>query len=61
VVRGEASRDSYHFYPSRTQVDGWLEQAGLVVVAEDHSQGEGYGYLHLLLTPAARGPGQGSG
>jgi SAM-dependent methyltransferase len=55
VVRGEAARDGYHFYPSRDQVDGWLTRAGLVVVAEDHSPGDGYGYLHLLLTGAARG------
>ena len=52
VVRGEAPRDGYHFHPSRTQVDGWLEQAGLVVVAEDSSPGDGYGYLHLLVTGA---------
>jgi ubiquinone/menaquinone biosynthesis C-methylase UbiE len=61
VVRGEASREGYHFYPSRGQVDGWLEEAGLVVVAEEHSQGEGYGYLHLLLAEAGRGPDQGAG
>jgi SAM-dependent methyltransferase len=48
VVRGEESRDGYHFYPSREQVAGWLEEAGLVVVAEDYSAGDGYGYLHLL-------------
>jgi SAM-dependent methyltransferase len=48
VVRGEESRDGYHFYPSREQVDGWLAGAGLVVVAEDFSPGDGYGYLHLL-------------
>jgi hypothetical protein len=48
VVRGEESRDGYHFYPSRQQVDGWLAGAGLVVVAEDDSPGDGYGYLHLL-------------
>jgi ubiquinone/menaquinone biosynthesis C-methylase UbiE len=60
VVRGEASRDGYHFYPSRPQVDGWLAEAGLAVVAEDHSQGDGYGYRHLLLTGAGREPGQGS-
>jgi cyclopropane fatty-acyl-phospholipid synthase-like methyltransferase len=61
VVRGEASRESYHFYPSRGQVDRWLEEAGLAVVAEEHSQGEGYGYLHLLLAEAGRGSGQGAG
>jgi SAM-dependent methyltransferase len=48
VVRGEESRDGYHFYPAREQVDSWLAAAGLVVVAEDFSPGDGYGYLHLL-------------
>jgi SAM-dependent methyltransferase len=48
VVRGEESRDGYHFYPAREQVDGWLAAAGLVVVAEALSPGDGYGYLHLL-------------
>jgi hypothetical protein len=48
VVRGEESRDGYHFYPAREQVDGWLAAAGLAVVAEDFSPGDGYGYLHLL-------------
>ena len=48
VVRGEESRDGYHFYPAREQVDGWLAAAGLVVVAEEFSPGDGYGYLHLL-------------
>ncbi|MFL6272099.1 MAG: class I SAM-dependent methyltransferase [Actinomycetes bacterium] len=48
VVRGEESRDGYHFYPAREQVDGWLAAAGLVVVAEELSPGDGYGYLHLL-------------
>ena len=57
AVRGETSRDGYHFYPSREQVDGWLEEAGLVVVAEDASSGDGYGYRHLLLTGAGREPG----
>jgi SAM-dependent methyltransferase len=48
VVRGEESREGYHFYPSREQVGAWLEEAGLVVVAQDDSPGDGYGYLHLL-------------
>ena len=48
VVRGEESRDGYHFYPAREQVDGWLAAAGLAVVAEGFSPGDGYGYLHLL-------------
>jgi ubiquinone/menaquinone biosynthesis C-methylase UbiE len=50
VVRGEMAEKGagYHYYPSRGQVAGWLEEAGLVVVAEDYSAGDGYGYLHLL-------------
>jgi ubiquinone/menaquinone biosynthesis C-methylase UbiE len=56
VVRGEESGHGYHFYPSRGQVAGWLEQAGLVVVAEGSSPGDGWGYLHLL-TRAGEAPG----
>jgi SAM-dependent methyltransferase len=48
VVRGEESRDGYHYYPSRAQVGHWMEEGMLVVVAEDDSPGDGYGYLHLL-------------
>jgi ubiquinone/menaquinone biosynthesis C-methylase UbiE len=48
VVRGEESRDGYHYYPTREQVGDWLEEGMLVVVAEDYSPGDGYGYLHLL-------------
>jgi hypothetical protein len=51
AVRGELAEEGagYHYYPSRQQVAGWLEEAGLVVVAEDVSdEGRGYGYLHLL-------------
>jgi ubiquinone/menaquinone biosynthesis C-methylase UbiE len=48
VVRGEESRDGYHYYPSREQVGYWMEEGMLAVVAEDYSPGDGYGYLHLL-------------
>jgi ubiquinone/menaquinone biosynthesis C-methylase UbiE len=48
VVRGEESRDGYHYYPSREQVAAWLEAAGLAVLARDVSPGDGYAYLHLL-------------
>jgi ubiquinone/menaquinone biosynthesis C-methylase UbiE len=51
VVPGEMAEEGagYHFYPSRQQVAGWLEEAGLVVEAEARSdEGDGYGYLHLL-------------
>jgi hypothetical protein len=33
-------------------VAAWLAEAGLEVVAEEHSPGDGYGYLHLLTRPA---------
>jgi ubiquinone/menaquinone biosynthesis C-methylase UbiE len=52
VVRGEESRDGYHYYPSREQVGYWMEEGMLVVVAEDYSPGDGYGYLHLLARTA---------
>ena len=52
VVRGEESRDGYHYYPSREQVGYWMEEGMLVVVAEDYSPGDGYGYLHLLAQTA---------
>jgi ubiquinone/menaquinone biosynthesis C-methylase UbiE len=50
VVRGELAEEGagYHYYPSRERVGYWLEEGMLVVVAEDYSPGEGYGYLHLL-------------
>ena len=57
VVRGEMVGEGYHYYPSREQVGGWLEAAGLAVVAEEVSdEGDGYGYLHLL-TRAGEAPG----
>ena len=52
VVRGEESGAGYHYYPSRDQVAAWLEDAGLEVVAQEHSPGDGYGYLHLLTRAA---------
>ena len=51
VVPGELAEEGagYHYYPSRQQVGGWLEEAGLVVEAEARSDEDGgYGYLHLL-------------
>jgi ubiquinone/menaquinone biosynthesis C-methylase UbiE len=51
VVPGEMAEEGagYHYYPSRQQVAGWLEEAGLVVEGEAGSdEGDGYGYLHLL-------------
>jgi ubiquinone/menaquinone biosynthesis C-methylase UbiE len=55
VVRGEEARDGYHHYPPPGQVRAWLEEAGLTVVAEDRSPGDGYSYLHLLTRPAGDG------
>ena len=52
VVRGEESREGYHYYPPRDQVATWLEEAGLEVVAQEYSPGDGYGYLHLLTRAA---------
>jgi hypothetical protein len=52
VVRGEESREGYHYYPSRDQVAAWLEDAGLQVVAQEYGPGDGYGYLHLLTRAA---------
>jgi SAM-dependent methyltransferase len=50
AVRGELAEEGagYHYYPSREQVRSWLEEGRLTLVAEDHSPGDGYGYLHLL-------------
>jgi ubiquinone/menaquinone biosynthesis C-methylase UbiE len=59
AVRGELVERGagYHYYPSRDQVAGWLEEAGLAVAAEAVSdEGGGYGYLHLL-TRAGQAPG----
>ena len=50
VVEGEHFRrgGGYHHYPSVGLVDTWLDEAGLTVLDEDHTQGNGYGYRHLL-------------
>jgi ubiquinone/menaquinone biosynthesis C-methylase UbiE len=59
VVPGEMTGEGagYHYYPSREQVGGWLEAAGLAVAAEAVSdEGDGYGYRHLL-TRAGEAPG----
>ena len=52
VVRGEESREGYHYYPSRDQVAGWLRESGLAVVAEADDPADGYSYWHLLTRPA---------
>ena len=46
VVEGEAFDGStYHFYPTRSQVDGWVAACSLIVV-DDREANE---YRHLLL------------
>ncbi len=53
VVDGDVA--SYHFYPAREQVHGWLADSALDVVDEAyvHARGE-WGYRHFLLQrPAA--------
>ena len=44
VVQGEVAGEGYHYYPTESQVRGWLEQAGLKVLREE-SEPE---YWHLL-------------
>ena len=50
VVYGEHTRrgGGYHHYPSLERVDGWVREAGLHVLEDDRSEGDGYGYYHLL-------------
>ncbi len=49
VVAGEyLSHGYYHFYPPIPQVLEWMDNAGFTVVEEDRSEGNGYGYVHLL-------------
>jgi SAM-dependent methyltransferase len=61
VVRGEDAGEGagYHYYPAPEQVTTWLGEAGLAVVAQGYSPGDGYGYLHLL-TRAGDDPGRAS-
>ena len=51
VVLGEHHRrgGGYHYYPTRDQVAAWLAAEQLEVVAEGHSRGSNYSYLHLLV------------
>ena len=51
VVMGEHHRrgGGYHHYPTRDQVAAWLAEEQLEVVAEGHSHGSNYAYLHLLV------------
>jgi ubiquinone/menaquinone biosynthesis C-methylase UbiE len=49
VVFGEhVVHGYYHYYPPIPQVRTWVKDAGFDVVEEGQSQGDGYGYHHLL-------------
>ena len=49
VVFGEhVVHGYYHFYPPIPQVLRWVNDAGFQVVEEGQSEGDGYGYHHLL-------------
>jgi hypothetical protein len=50
VVQGEhvGRGGGYHYYPSIEQVAAWVEDAGLRMVEEGRSEGDNYGYYHLL-------------
>jgi SAM-dependent methyltransferase len=49
VVQGEnVFRGGYHFYPPIPQVVAWIDEAGLQVVEDGHSDHGSYGYHHLL-------------
>lgn len=50
VVQGEhvGRGGGYHYYPSIERVSAWIEDAGLRVVEEGRSEGDNYGYQHLL-------------
>lgn len=50
VVFGEhVVHGYYHYYPPISQVLQWVNDAGFQVVEEDQSEGDGYGYHHLLV------------
>jgi SAM-dependent methyltransferase len=50
VVYGEHMRrgGGYHHYPPVAQVHEWVRGAGLRVIEDGRSEGDGYGYYHLL-------------
>ena len=52
VVRGEhpIRGGGYHFYPSLVQVAAWIEGVGLTVIEDGRSEGNNYGYYHVLCS-----------
>lgn len=57
VVYGEHVRrgGGYHHYPSLAQVGEWVDEAGLRVLEDGRSEGDGYGYYHLLTQTQGEG------
>jgi SAM-dependent methyltransferase len=47
VIDGDVA--SYHYYPGRERVIGWLVAEGLEIVEEGFKQEDGWGYRHFLL------------
>jgi SAM-dependent methyltransferase len=56
VVHGEDAGRGYHYYPPLDRVAHWLREAGLSIVANEHSPGDdpSYSYVHLLLRANGR-------
>jgi SAM-dependent methyltransferase len=55
AVRGETTRGGgYHHYPTEAQVRAWIDGAGLRLVDEGRSAGQGYSYWHLIMTERSR-------
>ena len=55
VVPGEyVANDYYHYYPPIPQVLRWVDEAGLEVLEEAQTEGDGYGYHHLLAHAEGR-------
>ena len=49
IVHGEyVLHGYYHYYPPIPQVHRWVVDADLEVIEEGESEGDGYGYHHLL-------------
>lgn len=50
VVPGEHFHrgGGYHYYPQIQQVTTWVSDAGLRVIEDGRSSGDGYGYYHVL-------------
>jgi ubiquinone/menaquinone biosynthesis C-methylase UbiE len=55
VVRGESVMGGYyHYYPPLSRVQTWLSEAGLHMIEDGYSRGDGYGYYHVLVEAGMR-------